>query len=51
MTKTNYDLENRTTRFSEDIIVFLKTLERNIMNTPLISQFNKIRDKYWRELF
>jgi len=38
MAKTNYDLENRTTKFSEDIIVFLKTLERNIINTPLISQ-------------
>ena len=38
MKKTNYNLENRTTKFSEDIIVFLKTLERNIINTPLISQ-------------
>lgn len=38
MTKTNYDLEKRTTEFSENIIVFLKTIERNIINAPLISQ-------------
>ena len=38
MTKTNYDLERRTTEFSENIIVFLKTLERNVITTPLISQ-------------
>jgi four helix bundle protein len=38
MTKNNYDLENRTTKFSEDIIIFLKTLKRDIINTPMISQ-------------
>ncbi len=38
MTKNNYDLEQRTTKFSEDIIVFLKTLEKNSINIPLINQ-------------
>lgn len=38
MTKTDYNLEQRTTKFSEDIIDFLKTLKKDIINMPLISQ-------------
>jgi len=33
-----YDLEDRTTMFGENIIEFAKTLERNEINRPLISQ-------------
>lgn len=33
-----YNLEKRTASFSSEIIVFLKKLERNIINNPLISQ-------------
>ncbi|MDI6784184.1 MAG: four helix bundle protein, partial [bacterium] len=33
-----YDLEERTARFGEDVIGFAKTLERNEINSPLISQ-------------
>ncbi|KKP89409.1 MAG: hypothetical protein US57_C0023G0002 [Candidatus Moranbacteria bacterium GW2011_GWC2_37_73] len=38
MTKSNYDLEKRTTEFSEDMIVFLKTIKKDMINMPLISQ-------------
>ena len=33
-----YDLEERTAKFGEKIIEFVKTLERNEINRPLISQ-------------
>jgi four helix bundle protein len=33
-----YDLEERTGKFGEEIIAFAKTLERNEINRPLISQ-------------
>jgi len=41
MTNAKYDLENRTTRFSEDIIVFLKNIKKDTINTPLINQLVK----------
>ncbi|MEA2097969.1 MAG: four helix bundle protein [Patescibacteria group bacterium] len=34
----NYDLEERTARFGEDIIIFVKLLESNEINKPLINQ-------------
>ncbi len=34
----NYDLEERTAKFGEEIIKFAKTLEKNEINRPLISQ-------------
>ncbi len=37
--KRKYDLKERTARFGEEIIKFAMSLERNIINTPLISQF------------
>ena len=33
-----YDLEERTAMFGENVIEFVKTLERNEINRPLISQ-------------
>jgi four helix bundle protein len=33
-----YDLEERTAKFGESIIEFVKTLERNEINRPLINQ-------------
>jgi len=33
-----YDLEERTARFGERVIDFAKTLQRNAINVPLISQ-------------
>lgn len=33
-----YNLEKRTISFSQDIIIFLKELEKNIINRPLIDQ-------------
>lgn len=33
-----YDLEERTTKFGEDIINFVKKLKENTMNKPLITQ-------------
>ncbi len=33
-----YDLEERTAKFGEDIIDFIKTIERNEINRPLSSQ-------------
>ena len=40
MDKNNdkYNLEKRTAKFSGEIIVFCKKLEKNIINNPLISQ-------------
>ena len=34
----NYDLEERTAKFGEDIIDFIKSLERNEINRPLTNQ-------------
>jgi four helix bundle protein len=34
----NYDLEERTAIFGENIIKFLRTIRRNAINTPIISQ-------------
>jgi four helix bundle protein len=34
----DYDLEKRTSKFSEEVIIFLKDLKRDIISTPLISQ-------------
>ncbi|HRT84604.1 MAG TPA: four helix bundle protein [Bacteroidales bacterium] len=36
--KKQYDLEERTAKFGEDIIEFCKTLQKNIINRPLIDQ-------------
>ena len=33
-----FNLEGRTKQFSFDVIIFLKTLKKDIVNTPLISQ-------------
>lgn len=33
-----FDLEERTAKFGEDIIEFVKNLKRNAINLPLISQ-------------
>jgi len=33
-----YDLEERTAKFGEDVIDFVKTIKRNEINLPLISQ-------------
>ncbi|HLM84364.1 MAG TPA: four helix bundle protein [Candidatus Bathyarchaeia archaeon] len=34
----NYDLEIRTSKFSEDVIVFVKKIKKDIVNIPLINQ-------------
>jgi four helix bundle protein len=36
--KREYDLEERTAKFGENVIGFVKTLERNEINSPLVSQ-------------
>lgn len=36
--KAKYDLQERTAKFGETIIVFCKTLERNVISLPLIAQ-------------
>jgi hypothetical protein len=39
MTKLlNYNLEERTTKFSGEIISFVRVLQKDIVNNPLISQ-------------
>jgi four helix bundle protein len=38
MTTKEYDLEERTARFGEEIIEFVKTLPRDPINDPLIRQ-------------
>jgi len=34
----NYDLEKRTAKYSEEIIIFVKKLKKDVINIPLISQ-------------
>ena len=38
MSKNNYDLEERTAKFGEQVIIFVKALSRDTVSTPLISQ-------------
>lgn len=38
MKEIKFNLEERTIKLSEEMIVFLKTLKKDIINTPLISQ-------------
>ncbi|TSC93507.1 MAG: hypothetical protein CEN89_44 [Candidatus Berkelbacteria bacterium Licking1014_7] len=33
-----YDLEERTAKFAEEVLVFLKTIEETTINKPIISQ-------------
>lgn len=37
-TSANYNLETRTIKFSEEIIIFVSKLPKNNINNPLISQ-------------
>ncbi len=37
----NYDLEERTAKFGENIIDFIKTTNRNEINRPLVNQIIK----------
>jgi len=43
MPKTNkkYDLEERIAKFGENTIDFLRTIEKNLINNPLINQLVK----------
>jgi four helix bundle protein len=36
--KKKYDLEERTAQFGQNIIAYAKSLPRNLINKPLISQ-------------
>ncbi len=36
--KNKYDLEERTVKFSESVIKICKTLNKDIITTPIISQ-------------
>ena len=36
--KNNYDLEERTAKFSEDVIDFLKNIKRNLLNESILKQ-------------
>jgi four helix bundle protein len=38
MTKTKYDLEEKTTKFGEEIIKFTKKVPKNPITVPLITQ-------------
>ncbi len=38
MTQKRYDLEERTAKLGENIIEFVKTLPRDAINNPLVSQ-------------
>ena len=41
MPKQKYDLEERTAKFGEDIIEFVKKVPKNVITFPLISQLVK----------
>jgi|SRR3989344_414585 len=36
--KNNYDLEERTAKFAEDVVVLVKKIHGNVVTTPIISQ-------------
>jgi len=38
MTTRNFDLEERTAKFGEDVIIFCKTIDKNSITTSLVSQ-------------
>lgn len=38
MTQSVYDLENRTAKFGENTILFCKTIDKNVIVSPLINQ-------------
>ena len=38
MTKSNYDLEERTAKFGEEIIEFTKKITENSITSPIVSQ-------------
>jgi len=38
MTSVEYNLQERTAKFGEEIIIFSLSLQRNVISTPLISQ-------------
>ena len=40
-TKINYNLEDRTKKFAEEIIKFARKIPRNVINLPLIGQLMK----------
>jgi four helix bundle protein len=35
---TDFDLEERTAKFGEDVLKFIKTVKQDLVNRPLISQ-------------
>jgi len=35
---TNFDLEERTAKFGEEVLIFCKKIEKDIYTTPLVSQ-------------
>jgi len=35
----NFNLEKRTAKFSEEVIIFAKQIKRDVVNLPMISQF------------
>lgn len=39
--KINFDLEERTAKFGENVIAFAKKVKRNPINMPLISQLTR----------
>jgi len=41
MTNTQYDLEERTAKFGEVIILFCKKIDRNLVTDPLVNQLIK----------
>jgi len=40
-TKNKYDLEDRTAKFGQDIILLARSLKRDVVNNPLINQIVK----------
>ncbi len=38
MSKKEYNLEERVTKFSEDVIIFLKTIKKDSISMPLMNQ-------------
>ncbi len=38
MKKAAYDLEERTAKFGEDVIIFCRSIRQDVISSPLISQ-------------
>ncbi|MDO8551064.1 MAG: hypothetical protein Q7S03_00030 [bacterium] len=50
MVRDNYDLEERTAHFGEEIIILCKKVPKTAVVLPIVDQLVKMWDEYWGKL-